>query len=183
MYKNTFDVFNKSINTKSPTILDIACGPGNITYHLKSHNPTYNIVGIDFAPDMILIAKEKNPTSNFQVLGALDIDSLNQTFDGIVCGFLLPYLPPEHVLFLFKKVYEQLNTSGVFYVSTMDSESNYSEITTSKTEPIQSLESFYYSKDYLVDELQKLGFTILNTMHKLDGYSAPLSELFITAKK
>ena len=183
MYKDTFISFNETIKSEDPTVLDIACGPGNITKYIKNTNSHFNIIGVDFAPEMLKVAKEQNPDCTFENLNALDIDKLENTFDGIICGFLLPYLTPEEVISLFNKVYNKLNKLGVFYLSTMNSESNYSEMTTSKSEPKQSMESFYYSKDYLIQELIESGFVIINSSIKLDGYSAPLSELFITCQK
>ncbi len=57
LYDDTFDIFHKNIQVQNAKILDIACGPGNITRYLLNHRQDLQIVGIDLSPKMIALAK------------------------------------------------------------------------------------------------------------------------------
>lgn len=58
LYNNTYDFICKSINKYQAKILEIGCGPGNITKYLLSNRPDFDIFGIDIASNMIEIAKK-----------------------------------------------------------------------------------------------------------------------------
>ena len=47
LYSESFDLFCNAIQKENATILEIACGPGNITKYLLNKRPDFNILGID----------------------------------------------------------------------------------------------------------------------------------------
>ena len=53
LYNETYDFICNSIIKEKAKILEIGCGPGNITKYLLSKRPDFNIYGIDIAPNMI----------------------------------------------------------------------------------------------------------------------------------
>ncbi|MCB0846279.1 MAG: methyltransferase domain-containing protein, partial [Bacteroidetes bacterium] len=57
LYRNSLDLFCENQKQKDAQILDIACGPGNITRFILSKNPDYKILGIDLSSKMIELAK------------------------------------------------------------------------------------------------------------------------------
>jgi len=97
LYNNSYDLFCELISEENSNILDIGCGPGNITKYLQKKRPDFNILGIDYAPNMIELAKNHNPTATFQVLDAQRISSLSISFKGLMCGFCIPYLSKKEV--------------------------------------------------------------------------------------
>ena len=64
IYNDTYDLFCDKIEKINPQVLEIGCGPGNITRYILSKRPDLKIYGIDIAPNMIKLAKENNPTAN-----------------------------------------------------------------------------------------------------------------------
>ena len=59
LYNDTYDFICKAIATPNAKLLEIGCGPGNITKYLLSQRPDFDIFGIDIAPNMIELAKKK----------------------------------------------------------------------------------------------------------------------------
>ena len=57
LYNDTFNLFCVHVLTENAHILDLACGPGNITKYLLQQRPDFKILGIDLAPKMIELAK------------------------------------------------------------------------------------------------------------------------------
>lgn len=52
-------------------------------------------MGIDIAPNMVVLAIRNNPTGIFSVMNCRNIGDSDGKFDGIIGGFCLPYLSKE----------------------------------------------------------------------------------------
>ena len=78
-YHRLLEKYFSFIIPKEKRVLEIGCGSGNL---LSAVNPAYG-VGIDFAPEVIDIAKEKYPHLHFQTDDIEDLH-LNETFDYII---------------------------------------------------------------------------------------------------
>ena len=50
LYNDTYDSFCNSLSKENSSILEIGCGPGNITKYLLEQRPDLLILGIDVAP-------------------------------------------------------------------------------------------------------------------------------------
>jgi ubiquinone/menaquinone biosynthesis C-methylase UbiE len=116
-YDESYQVICEHLKGKNSRILEIGCGPGNITQFLFRNIPNIHLLGVDIAPEMIRLAQKNIPKAKFQVLDSREISTINQTFDAIVCGFCIPYMPNNDVFKLTQDVYSMLNTNGLFYLS------------------------------------------------------------------
>ena len=91
-YQPQLETFCEHLKPHVPSLLELACGPGNLTKVLLALRPDLNMLATDLAPNMLKIASEINPTATFELLDVRALGQLKQTFDGIVNGFGLPYL-------------------------------------------------------------------------------------------
>ncbi|ABI38845.1 hypothetical protein Shewmr4_1771 [Shewanella sp. MR-4] len=57
--------------TEHSRLLDISCGPGNISRYLVAKEPRLTVFGIDLAPQMIALAKQNIPSGHFEVAAGL----------------------------------------------------------------------------------------------------------------
>lgn len=144
----------------SAKVLDIACGPGNISHYLLKKRPDLDLLGIDLAPNMIHLAQTNNPDARFQVYNALELEALDQSFDAIIVGFLFPYLSKVQVQGFLRNVHTILNPGGAFYLSTMEDLYENSRFRASSTG--EQVMMHYYESSYLSRELEFLGFEILS---------------------
>lgn len=117
LYNDSYDYICNSVTKRKARLLEIGCGPGNITKYLLSKRPDFDIFGIDIAPNMIELAKVNNPTANFEVMDSRQINNLVTKFDGIICGFCLPYLSTIESNELISNSYHLLNENGLIYLS------------------------------------------------------------------
>lgn len=122
LYNETYDFVCHSITKKNAKILEIGCGPGNITRYLLSARPDFDIFGIDIAPNMIELAKKNNPTASFAIMDSRHIDDIKTKYDGIVCGFCLPYLSHTDSQKFMVDCYNLLNEDGLLYLSFVEGE-------------------------------------------------------------
>jgi len=161
IYAEPLHFFCDKITVAHARILDIACGPGNITKYLTDIRPGYDILGIDLAPKMLDLGRINVPGAEFQLMDCRDIGSIEQKFDGIVCGFCLPYLTREETFELIANVSGLLNNGGLFYLSTMEEdETNKSRYQTSSTG--DQVYVNYYPEAYLREAMLDNNFEIIS---------------------
>ena len=111
LYNDTYDKFCSLIEKKEASILEIACGPGNVTKYLLSKRPDFNLLGIDLAPNMVDLARSNNPSADFQVMDGREISQLKTNFDAIMCAFGMPYLSKDECAKLMKDASNLLATN------------------------------------------------------------------------
>jgi O-methyltransferase/aklanonic acid methyltransferase len=78
-------------------ILDLACGPGTLSYGLaREVAPDGEVVGIDLAPGMIELARRGAPAGlpvRFELMDLEDLRFPDGAFDATVCGHGLQFVP------------------------------------------------------------------------------------------
>lgn len=102
---------------KSPKILDLACGTGNITNRLAQKG--YKLTGVDISPDMLTLAQDKAQKLGVKVKYLnQDISDLkiNDKFDSVLCmcdG--INYITDKSKLMgVFQNIYSSLEDRGIF---------------------------------------------------------------------
>ena len=160
LYNSTYDNFCNLLKTKNPDVLEIGCGPGNITKYIISQRPDFNILGIDVAPNMIRLAKKNNPTASFEVMDIRSIGKLNKKFNGIVCGFLIPYLSETDRNELISNCSKLLAEKGILYLSFV--EGQYEQSKYLKGSDGSQMYFYYHELDIIESELINNGFQLLN---------------------
>ncbi|HEY0091653.1 MAG TPA: class I SAM-dependent methyltransferase [Flavobacterium sp.] len=183
LYHECFDKFCDAISETKGDILDIACGPGNVSKYLLQQRPDYRIMGIDLSSRMIALAQVNNPTAKFEVMDCRNMRSLGSRFHGIVCAFVLPYLSKEATGKLIADTYELLLDGGVIYISTMEDAYEKSKMVTSSYG--DKIFMYFHDLNYLNQALVDSCFEILETRRQTypttDGTS--VVDLIIIAKK
>jgi ubiquinone/menaquinone biosynthesis C-methylase UbiE len=76
-------------------IVDLACGPGNLSRLLAAMvAPAGEVVGVDLAPGMIALARGAEiPNARFEVMDIEQLTFADATFDAAVCGHGLQFAP------------------------------------------------------------------------------------------
>lgn len=157
LYNDTYDTFCTLVEKPGASILELACGPGNITKYLLAKRPDFKILATDMAPNMLELAKVNCPGAEFELMDCRDIDKITASYDAIVCGFVLPYLSKEDIKKLIKDSYSLLNTGGIIYLSTMEGNYADSGYRTSSDGNDQAF-IYYHQQDYIQEQLLKNGF-------------------------
>ena len=156
LYNSSYRSFCTSIDKQKAKILEIACGPGNITQYLLTQRPDFDIFGIDIAPKMVELAKQNNPTANFSVMDCRQINTLNEKYEGVISGFCLPYLSETESRKLISDAYEILNKNGVIYLSFVEGNPDKSEF---KVNDKGRVFFYYHNLDNIKSYLENAKFT------------------------
>lgn len=109
--KNVIRKFEKK---KSATLLDIGCGTGE---HLKNLSNNFQCTGIDIDRNMIRIAKNKVPNTNFKVANMVNL-RLKEKFDVIICLFsAIGYVKTlNNLVKTLENFHNSLNSKGIAIV-------------------------------------------------------------------
>lgn len=100
---------------KVKTVLDMTCGTGAQVFHLAKQG--YNIIGSDFSPGLIKIAREKANKEN------LDIQFINgdmrtlqlHNFDAVITiDNAIGHLTKNDFITAIKNIYKNLTTTGIY---------------------------------------------------------------------
>jgi ubiquinone/menaquinone biosynthesis C-methylase UbiE len=121
-YPQEYEFYSNSCKKYgASTILEIACGTGNLAPFFKADFKTY--IGLDYSEAMLAIAKHKNPTTEF-VQGDMREFSIKEQLDAIlITGRSTSYLISDSDLkATFTSVHTNLKTKGVFIFDCIDSE-------------------------------------------------------------
>ena len=183
LYHDSFDLFCASIKKENAEVLELACGPGNITKYLLSKRKDLKILGTDLATNMIDLAKQNNPKAEFQLMDCRNMALLKKRYDAIMCGFCFPYLSKEEVLKLIGDARRLLNPKGMIYISTIEGDYNKSGF--KKGSGGDEIYMHYYEAEYLCKVLEECHFKILNLQCKKykadDGTN--ITDLILIAEK
>lgn len=181
LYADSFKFFCDSLK-QNASVLELACGPGNITKYLLNKRPDLKILGTDLATNMIELAKKNNPSAEFELLDCREYSKLNKKFDALLFGFCFPYLNKEEVERAISDSAALLNEKGVVYISTM--EDNYEKSGWKKGSKGDEIYMHFYTEKFLSEALVKNGFSVLFTDRK-DSFSGSesVTDLILIAEK
>ena len=182
-YHESFDIFCNAVQKEDAAILELACGPGNITKYLLNKRPDFKIIATDLSPNMLEVAKQLNPGAEFRIMDARDLLMLKRKFDGIVIGFCLPYLSMEETRKLFSDAASILQPNGAVYISTMDDD--YSKSGFRKGSKGDEIYMHFYTEQILSELLKSAGMEIKWLQRKvtLDSKDNEETDLLLVAFK
>ena len=148
-YRKSLDIFCERLSTSNPELLELACGPGNITRYLAYKIPLSNILATDLSQAMLELAQKNNPNISTALLDLRSISDLKSKFDGIVCGFGLPYISGGEVQKLVKDSNDLLKENGLIYFSLIENSATPADSCKSKDNSGDELFTYYHDEDFI----------------------------------
>ncbi len=119
-------------------VLDVACGTGDVALEiLRQKGPGVRVVGADFSPGMLLLAKDKIGASDLHLVSgnALSLPFREKTFDAVTIAFGIRNIVDKHTA--LNAFCEQLKPGGMLLVL---------ELATPQKGLLRSLYLFYFKK-------------------------------------
>jgi SAM-dependent methyltransferase len=96
-------------------IADVGCGPGHITRFLAARRE--DIVGFDLSPQMIAVARQRNPRLRFAAASMLDLPCPDNAFAGVVAIYSIIHLDDQQRATAFGEFARTLVQHGRLLVS------------------------------------------------------------------
>ena len=164
-------------------VLELACGPGNVTRHLLHQRPDLRVLGTDLAPAMLAIAREQLPMATFERLDQRAVKTLGRRVHGIACAFGLPYLSAVEAAALIADASAMLHPGGALYLSTMEEDPARSAWEGPSEE--ERILMHYHAGAALRNAFRKAG---LNLRHEsrsryVDAHGKAVTDLMLVAQR
>jgi ubiquinone/menaquinone biosynthesis C-methylase UbiE len=119
------ELLSHIVSLPAHSILEIACGTGRVTKHLRESFPvTTGIIATDINSDMLELAQQQlnDPSITFQLADAQQLPFTDQSFDLIVNQFGLMFLPDKQAG--INEAFRLLKPGGHFAFTTWDHAGN-----------------------------------------------------------
>ena len=78
---------------------------------------TFEVVGIDFSPKMIDMARQLVPRGSFHIMDIEELDFPEESFHGAWANCSLLHIPKLKIANIFQKIHMILMPKGLFYLS------------------------------------------------------------------
>lgn len=117
LYDDTYKRFCDLLPTPAASVLEIGCGPGNITRRILTINPDLKILATDISKNMVDLAKRNNPGIEAQVLDCRYLKDFDTKRERIICGFTIPFLSKIDCTNLIANCSLLLKEKGILYLS------------------------------------------------------------------
>jgi ubiquinone/menaquinone biosynthesis C-methylase UbiE len=118
-YDRFYQMFAEHIPEMGASVVDIACGPGNVAAYLSRERPDVSVVGVDLAKNMVKQARARVPSAEFHVLDCRELHRLKRTFQGAAFAFGLSYLTDTDAGRFFTSLNQVLCPGGALLLSTI----------------------------------------------------------------
>jgi len=162
LYNDSYELFLSTLDKPNARILELGCGPGMIARFMMQRFPDLNYIATDVSVKMVERARLNVPLVEFNVLDCRNLSTVKQRFNGIICGFTLPYLSKEDRLKLVSDCTGLLSSKGVLYLSYVAGD---------QTEPVcmtsqkgDSLYFYYHQTEELKKELALHDFELIDIL-------------------
>jgi ubiquinone/menaquinone biosynthesis C-methylase UbiE len=90
--RTAIDGFAAAVQGLGP-VLDVGCGPGDITAYLAARG--LDVSGVDLSPQMISHARDRHPDLTFSIASATELNLPDSSLGGIVAWWSLFNLPRD----------------------------------------------------------------------------------------
>lgn len=160
LYNATYDAFIDAISSKErPMVLEIGCGPGNCTKYLLDKHPNLKITAIDSSENMLALARKYNPTVTFFRQDGREIAHFTSKYDGVFCGFFIPYISSEELSKFLNDTYALLQPNGILYLSFVAGDPKDSGYISNANG--DQMYFYYHDKNAVLYLLEHQGFQLL----------------------
>lgn len=140
-------------------VIDIGCGPGRDAKIFSDYG--LEVVGIDFSPNMIQIAKQNAPNCSFHIMDIEAIVFSSETFDGVWANCALLHVPKKNIHLVLRKIYAILKSKGSLYLSVKQDHISEAFEKDSRYGGLEKFWSFYEPNE-LVKLLSDAQFKIID---------------------
>jgi trans-aconitate 2-methyltransferase len=163
-----FDLLSRVPDGEVRTVVDLGCGPGNLTHTLLTRWSDARVIGVDNSPDMLAVATQLPPSPRLRfVEGDIALWQPDRPIDRLISNAALHWVPDHPIL--LPRLVNWLSPSGVLAVQApyhLDQPAQRLLDETRAREPWVSIlglpqaRYFVQPSAWYVDTLEQLGLSV-----------------------
>lgn len=183
MYDRYLEQFVKRIAPQGASVIDVACGPGNVSAYLAKVRPDLKLIGVDLAEGMVKQARLRVPSAEFLVKDCRHIGELEHVFDASAFAFGLSYLTDDDANQFFSSLNAILADSAILYLSTITGDPSSSGYETSSSGDRVYIK--YRSVGDVVSMVERAGYRVdfWEVISSPANASKPTQDLILIAQR
>lgn len=149
MHADDLALITRHLSVRSGTVLDLGCGPGHLTAHLRSLG--VDASGVDLVPELLHHARLAHPECRY-VLGSMHrLPVADESIGGILCWYSLIHLRPDDLDGVLLELRRVLAADGTLVVGFFDGD----DVVAFEHKVVTA---WYWPVDDLADRLRRIGF-------------------------
>ncbi len=159
------------------TVLDLGCGPGHLTDHLRSLGT--DATGIDLVPEFIAHAQRMHPKGRYQ-LGSIErLAVADHSVAGVLAWYSLIHLPPQELDEVLAEFRRAMAPAAPLVLGLFDAYFDGNELAAFDHKVITA---YRWPVDEFSERLTRAGFTEIERMRRpAEGNQRPLAAIAAVA--
>ena len=118
VHPDDLDLIVRHLSIRPGTVLDVGCGPGHHTAHLRSLGA--DAVGLDLVPEFIDHARATHPDGRYQLGSMHELPVPNDSVAGILAWYSLIHVPPSDIDGVLAELRRAMAPGGTLVVGFVD---------------------------------------------------------------
>jgi SAM-dependent methyltransferase len=153
----------RHLSIRSGAVLDVGCGPGHLTAHLRSLG--VDAIGLDLVPEFIDHARATYPDGWYELGSMHQLPVPDRCVAGILAWYSLIHLPPDRLDRVLAELRRAMAPGGRLVVGFFDGD---------EVMPFEHkvVTAYYWPVDTFAERLRQAGFTEIER-HRRPGVDAP----------
>jgi ubiquinone/menaquinone biosynthesis C-methylase UbiE len=152
-----------SENRDNGKLIDLGCGPGQTTKYLSDCG-LKDILGIDISSKMITVAKNINPSLNFETADILSLKYSDRVFGSAIAFYSIVHFDYLQVKTAFKEIKRVLTDNGQFLFSFHIGD-NVVHLDDFLDHQV-NIDFYYFETNKIIDLLTEIGFEIIDIIER-----------------
>ena len=155
-YNHTYDFLIGKLHDND-FILDLACGPGQISKYILSKK-NVSVTGVDLSDKMLQIAQNELPSGKFYKKSIINFSNKCK-YHAVIIGFGIPYLDETQTKECLKNAVDNIIDNHYLYISFMDGNDFRVEKTSFGGD--NDFAIYYHKKDEIKNLLRKYNIKVI----------------------
>lgn len=160
----SLDIYNQTyvdficVAKKKQSLLDLACGPGNVSAFIQKVLPDVEMSCVDLSDEMLVLAGDKLQKASFFKSDIMALELPERKYDMIVCAFGLPYIKACDIDRFVYQVDRFSSIGTSVYISCMEGNTLTKEVMSFAD--LKSLDVQRHRKEDVVASFAKRNFSL-----------------------
>lgn len=140
----------RHLSIRPGAVLDVGCGPGHLTAHLRSLG--VEATGVDLVPELIDHARVAYPDGRYQLGSMRQLPVSDQSVAGMLAWYSLIHLPPDDLDGVLAELRRAMAPAGTLVAGFFDGD----EVVAFEHKVVTA---YYWPVDVFAERLRQAGFT------------------------
>lgn len=168
-------------------VADVGCGPGHVTAFLAEHG--LQPLGVDLSPQMVAVARRRQPELRFEVGSVLDLDAADAAWAGAVALYSLIHLDDAELRQALRELHRVVRPAGLLLLAVHTQHLEHPDAEVLHVDDLWGhavdLDFRFRRLDVLAGRAETAGFTVAARLERepYGGVEAPTRRAYVLLRR